>query len=343
MIRKYLRLAALCLGLFLAASAAQAQTPLQALYKAAKAEGEVHFYTPTVPPVILPLLEAFSKEFPDVRVKHFEMRLEDIASRLIAEAKQGTVSLDVDEAQISAAVPLLDRGLIQSYNDWPKILPDLDPAAMSKDGRMLDFNSLVTIVAYNSSLVKPEEVPVSWDDLLAPKWKGKIIVEPRGYALGFIGIKWGKEKMVDYLKKLKANNPIYVKGGTTVVQQLAAGAAPLAVGTYAHNVLVLKNDGASVDWARRVTPIGSGTHSLYIMKGAPHPNAARLLAGWLATEKAQALLNKNFLGRLLPRSSWIVAQEMQKNKVEVVRETPENYKEVAAMIEAAVKALDVLR
>ncbi len=344
MVRKNLWLIGLCVWFLLGAGPARAQNPLQALYKAAKAEGEVVFWSPIDPPEVRTLVEDFSKEFPGIKVTHFEIRSDDYAPRFIAESKQGIVNFDIGTSKLTSLTSLFDRGLVQSYGDWTTIFKGLKPAAVSTDGTVLTVYSLVYPIAYNTRLVKPGEVPKSWNDLLAPKWKGRIILEPRAGAFAYLGLKWGKEKMVNYLKKLRTQDPIFVKGGTGTAQQLVAGAAPLAVGAYVHKILQMQNDGAPIDWAKKVSPIGAANDIVFAAKGAPHPNAGKLFAGWLASDKAQKLINKKlFRGALYPGSTYIAMRDIEKNNIEVIEESLENYRRARALNKAAVQALGVLR
>jgi len=199
-------------------------------------------------------------------------------------------------------------------------------------------------VAYSTKLVKPEDVPNTWEDLLAPKWKGKILVEPRANAFAYLGLKWGKEKVVDYVAKLRAQNPTFVKGGTTLFQQLVAGAGSVAVGGYVHRVIQLQKEGASIDWAKKVTPIGAMAQDIFVMKGARHPNAAKLFAGWLASDKGQNLKNTRlFRGALNPGSSYIAMREFEKYKVEIIKEDLDNYKNAAEFNQVAARTLGVFK
>ncbi|HWO42500.1 MAG TPA: extracellular solute-binding protein, partial [Candidatus Eisenbacteria bacterium] len=317
---------------------------LQSLYKAAKAEGQVILWSPLDPPEVRMLVEAFNKEFPGIEVNHFEIRPSDFASRVVAEAQQGRISFDVGTGRLAAISPLIQRGLIESHQDWTKIFTALKPAAVSDEGRLLTIYSLFYPIAYHTKLIRPTDVPTSWKDLLDSKWKNKIIVEPRANAFAYLGLKWGEEAMVDYLKKLRVQDPIFVKGGSGVVQQLIAGVAPLAVGGNVHNILQRKDEGAPVGWASKASPIGATDNVMFTMKGAKHPNAAKLFTGWLASDRAQDVMaTKLFRAAAVPGSSYVVMKELEKNRVEIVRETPENYQKVRALDKSAVKALGVLK
>ncbi|HWO42380.1 MAG TPA: extracellular solute-binding protein [Candidatus Eisenbacteria bacterium] len=322
---------------------ATAQT-LQALRNAAKAEGQVIIWSPMDVQEMQLLTEAFYKDFPGVKVNHFEIRETDYVPRIIAESRQGIVSLDVGTTKYVAAAPLIERDLIQRHTDWTKIFKDLNPAAISKDGRFLANDDLAFIVAYNTKLVKPGDVPTSWDDLLAPKWKGKLLVEPRANAFAYLGLKWGKEKTAQYVRKLKAQNPTFVKGGTTLFQQLVAGAGEVAVGGYVHRVLQLQQEGAPIDWAKKVTPIGAMPQDIFVMKGAKHPNAAKLFSGWLASERAQNIMNqKLFRGALNAGSSYVAVREFEKHHVEIVKEHLQNYKIAVEINQLAARTLGTFK
>jgi iron(III) transport system substrate-binding protein len=343
MMRKLLFLLTPCVGLLFVLGPAWGQTRLETLYRKAKAEGEVTAWSP-LEEVGGILAKEFGKDYPGIKVSFFEIRPSDYVTRVVAEAKQGIVNMDISTSTLRPVSALIDRDLIQPYDDWTDVFKELNPAAVSKDGKFLAFSDLVYIVAYNTGLVKPEEVPRSWEDLLAPKWRGKIILEPRANAFAYLGLKWGQEKMTNYVGKLKRQDPLIVKGGTAVLQRLIAGAGHLAVGGYAYRLLQLKNAGAPIDWAKKVSPIAAATQHVFIMKGCRHPNSAKLFAGWLASARAQGILNtKKFMGAVTPGSSYGLVREMEKNNVEVVKESTENYKQTGKLSKLATKSLGVLR
>lgn len=318
--------------------------PLQTLYEEAKREGEVQLWGGISPTDLEPLTKAFNQRFPGITVKHFEIRPDDFVPRVLTEAKQGRVSLDVGAGRLVALSPLIERNLVQRHTDWTTLFKDLNPGAVTEDGRMLTFYNLTYVLSYNTQLVKPDEVPRTWQDLLDPKWKGRIIVEPRGNAFAYLGLEWGEQPLLDYLARLKAQQPVFVKGGTAVGQQLASGVAPLGIGAYGYQILQLKASGAPVDWAKSVSPIGTSSTSLFAMAGAPHPKAAKLFAGWLASEEAQSINTAhNYYGTVAPGSSYPHARELEANQVKVVLETNANFQQASALNQAVVKALGAMQ
>lgn len=300
---------------------------LQSLYDAAKAEGEVTFWGPVDPEELQPLTAAFNKRFPGVNVKHFEITTGQLVQRIVAEAQAGKIT-PVDSAQgsISVILPLLDRGLIQGYGDWVQQFQSLklNPHSVLLDGRALAWYNIAHPISYNTNLLKRSEVPKTWEDLLDPKWKnGKIMLEARAKVFAYLGLRWGEAKMVDYVRRIVMQKPVFTKGGVTALQQLAAGETPLALGTYANKIMSYARDKkAPVDFVDTTSPMGTSQFSTYAFKGAQHPNAAKLFAGWLATPEALKILDDvSFKGPLIPGSNATVYKRLMKNKVELIIET----------------------
>ena len=128
----------------------------------------------------------------------------------------------------------------------------------------------------------------SWDDLLDPKWHGRLLLEARGFGLGILAAKWGEERISTYIKRLMDNRPIITKGAQTTAEALAGGQGAVAIGAYAARLILFKDAGAPVDWAR-VGPIPAQQVAVAPIKGSPHPNAAKLLAAYWAGAEAQKI------------------------------------------------------
>jgi ABC-type Fe3+ transport system substrate-binding protein len=137
-------------------------------------------------------------------------------------------------------------------------------------------------------MVSKEEAPKDWADCLDPKWKGKIAVYTR--PLPFIQqyFQWGEEKSIEYHKALKAQDPIWTSNVNTTIAQLSAGEYPVVCGIQYHAIkyILFEDPTAPVAWVvPQIFPYMLG-EALAVMKGSDSPNAAILLAGYLATDGA---------------------------------------------------------
>jgi iron(III) transport system substrate-binding protein len=330
---------------------APAAGSLQALYEAAKVEGEVAFWSPTAAPdEFSALTAAFSKRFPGIKVNPFEITAGQMVQRFVTEAQIGKVSGDTGEGSIGTLIPLLERNLIQGYDDWGRLFQGagvkINPNSIVLDGRGLIWYTLSHPIVYNTKLLRREEAPKTWEDLLDPKWKGnKILLEGRAKAFGYLGLKWGEEKMVDYVRKIMAQKPIFAKGGTAVIQQLASGEAPLGLGTYGYKVMQFARDKkAPVDLIDTTNPIAVSQHVTFALKGAKHPNAAKLLIGWLSSSEALKIMeNASFNGQLIPGSDMAEYKRYMKNNVEIIYDSPDTAKKSAELEKKSSEILGAIR
>jgi len=309
-----------------AAQAQQDKAAIDRLYQAAKKEGSVVIWGPNDPVIYQKAQEALNKQYPGIKVEHFEILPEPIVQRLIAEAqagKQSSVDI-VQSGSMRAVRPLIDRDMLISYPGWDK---DFDIDALYANQRFVGNYNLALPIAYNSNLVKPQDLPKSWDDLADPKWKGrKIIVEARLVPFAMLGTELGKPKALEMAKQLLAQDPIMMQGGTTAVNALAGGQAPMAIGVYAYAVSKLKQKGAPVDWLP-VTPLPMLTSAMGVVKTAPHPNAARFFAGWMGTLEGQKIIYEHSgQATLVGKNAYgNVAERLKSAKPKIILETDANY------------------
>jgi iron(III) transport system substrate-binding protein len=176
-------------------------------------------------------------------------------------------------------------------------------------------------------MVKPEELPKVWDDFLDPRWKGKLGLESRlrpfVYGTPFLG---GEEKVVEYMKKLKEQNPRMVTGNTATDTLLVAGEFPIAVGTYLHNIVKFKPKGQPWDFIPLQEVFTNQPGPGYTVHAqAPHPNAGRLFLHWFVGPEGVALMDKErFKGKPLPGSGTGPAKILEDNKM-TLKVSPQEY------------------
>jgi len=291
---------------------------LDSLYQAAKKEGQVVFWGPTDPEHIAPVAAAFKREFPGIEVIHFEIQPPEYTQRLVAEAQGGRApEADIIELGPREIVALKERGLLLTFTDW-QLLFSIPKQHVYGGGIGVTFYDLPHIVAANTNLLKRADYPKTWDDLLNSKWKGKIIVEQRLQNVGGLGLVKGEEWLVKFATGLKNQQPIYVQGGTPAFNQLVGGQAPISIGPYLHHVLEAKKKGQPADLIP-LSPMLVSPRPTGVLSKAKHPNAGKLLAGWLSTPPAQKILeDASSRGSASPGSGTQTAELLRKSGIELI-------------------------
>jgi len=296
------------------------------LYAAAKKEGTVVVYGPSDPIVYQKAQEALDKQYPGIKIEHFESLPEPVVQRAIAESqagKQSSVDI-IQSGSLRAVRPLIDRDMLVVYPGWGT---DFGLDALYAGNRFVGTYNLTLPICYNSKMVSLQDVPKRWEDLADAKWKGrKIIVEARLVPFAMLGTEIGKTKAVDLAKKLLAQDPIIVQGGTTVVNALASGQAPIAVGAYGYKIDQTQKKGAPVDWVP-LSPLPMLTSALGVLKTAAHPNAAKFFAGWLGTTEGQKIIYE-YSGQAILVGKNAYGPEAERVKTarpKIILETDQNF------------------
>jgi len=314
------------------------------LYNAAKKEGTVVIRGPSDPIIYQKAQERLNKEYPGIKIDHFESLPEPVVQNLITESQAGkpsTVDI-VQSGSLRAVRPLIDRDMLATFPGWEK---DFGLDAVYANQRFVGAYNLTLPIAYNTKSVSAHEAPKSWEELADPKWKGrKIIIEARLVPFAMLGTEWGKAKAAELVKKILAQQPLVVQGGTTVANALAGGQVSIAVGTYAYTIERLKKQGAAVDWVA-VSPLPVLTSAEGVLKTAPHPNAARFFAGWLGTPEGQDIryttqgqameVGKNAIGN--------VAERIKSEKPSIILETDKTFASILEIQRELGKMLGALR
>jgi iron(III) transport system substrate-binding protein len=167
---------------------------------------------------------------------------------------------------------------------------DLPPAAFTKNRLYVADRFNFFTIAYNTNLVKPAEVPNSYQDLLLPRWNGKI-------ALGANDSDWfaamvksmGEKDGLAFFKKLSASKPQMRKGHTLIAEMVAAGEIPIAAALYNHAVERLAVAGAPIKW-KALAPTMGRPGAIGVSNNPPHPYAALLFADFILSREGQELI-----------------------------------------------------
>jgi iron(III) transport system substrate-binding protein len=277
-------MAVLVIAMVACATLAAAQTEsLDELYKKAlKEEGAVNCYCTLAQINAEKIYPVFEKRFPGIRVNHIDATADKLATRAITEARGGRVIADVAEFALESLLNLQDQGLLLD-----KLVPEAAayPASL-KGSHWVASNAIYIIGAWNTEKVKKEEEPKVFEDFADPRWKGRLIGEPRDVeVLIALTQKLGAEKARAILSKIAANGPEFHAGHSQLAELLVAGQAAACFSCYSHHFPSRIRKGAPLGFSiaeGAATIVGLG-----ILKSAPHPNTAALFARWVLSEEGQ--------------------------------------------------------
>jgi ABC-type Fe3+ transport system substrate-binding protein len=269
----------------------------EALIAAAKKEGEVVWYSvQVVDQLVVPIAEAFQKKY-GIKVNYVRADPAAIALRVLNEAKAGKVQVDLFEGA-QAAAGLKQEGLIARWQ--PDIAKAFPKDFVDQEGYWVATNNYVLMAAYNTQLVPKGQEPRSWDDLLDPKWRGKMVWNTNlttSAAPGFIALvlhDWGEQKGMDYLRKLSQQKIAGLKvTARQILDQVIAGEYAIGLNMYPSQVTGSQAKGAPIERsALQPTSLGAVLVAS-LAKDAPHPNAGKLLFDFILSDEGQKIYADN--------------------------------------------------
>jgi iron(III) transport system substrate-binding protein len=151
----------------------------------------------------------------------------------------------------------------------------------------------VFVQAYNTDKVGKEDLPKTYRDLLAPKWKGKLAIEGDDHEwMSSVIADMGEAEGVKFFRDLVATNGLSVRSGHPLLTNLvASGEVPLALTVYQYSVEQAKKKGSPIDWFV-IEPAVSITNGIGVARRAPHPRAALLFYDYIISAEAQGILAK---------------------------------------------------
>lgn len=293
------------------------------LHEGAKKEGKVVWYTSLGGKSWKTIRAGFAKKYPDVKIEVYRAGSKDISSKVFAEAKAGKHLADTTETT---------PGIMQLFREAKITLPYTSPEhkrwpdehqIKAKSGGVwwvTDRESFIGL-GYNTKKLSKDQAPKSFDDLLNPALKGKIVMSILSTGDRMIGTML-KVKGREYVEKLKAQEIKLAKiSGTATRDLIISGEFLASPSVFRNHALVKIHEGAPLGWnALDEVPTNAGGSSLF--RNAPHPHAALLLINFVLTD-GQKILQKFHYGmawrdypfpRVYPERGLTAAQYNRKLK-----------------------------
>jgi iron(III) transport system substrate-binding protein len=283
--------AALALGAVFASAARAAAPPAEAitpqLIEAATSEAKVVLYSSMDLPVGEKLGKAFEAQYPGIAVQIERSGSERLFQRVDQEFASNIRAVDVINSSDAS------HFISWKKNGWlaPFVTEDIAqhflPEYRDPDGMFATTRIWLSSIAYNTHLVKADDAPKSFADLLDPKWAGKMVKGHPAYSgtIMTATFQMVRELGWDYFEKLSKQRVMQVQSSTDPPKKLSLGERAVMADEY--GIVLLKEAGQPVEpvYPTEGTPTISGPTGIFV--SAPHPNAARLFQAWLHTRETQ--------------------------------------------------------
>ena len=262
-----------------------------ALTEAARKEGKVVWYTSVDLPLAERIARSFEAKFPGVACRVERTGAERVFQRIGQEYASNIHAVDVVNSSDAAHLVVWKKqGLLEPFvpEDVAKHFPDehKDP-----DGMFASFRVFLCPMGYNTNLVKAEEAPRSYAELLDPKWAGKIVKAHPSYSGTILTATYqiSRDLGWSFFEKLAGQKIMQVQSAADPPKKLALGERAIMADGIEYGMFQLKEKGQPVElvYPAEGTPVIIGPNAIF--KAAPNPNAARLLQCYMFTAECQQL------------------------------------------------------
>ncbi|MBI2986702.1 MAG: extracellular solute-binding protein [Deltaproteobacteria bacterium] len=263
----------------------------------AKKEGQLHALISLDPDTFGPLIKAFRKKYPSTDIKFDEITGTEATQRFMLEVQSGFAKGDVayiSEDFYKGFIPhgkkldllgMAEQGVLAIP---PKMIDPLSRRAVA-------VATIFAAVAFNKCRLQPNQIPDLWEDFLKPDLKGKkFVVDIRPFHYQSIAAGAGEEWMVEYAKKIAAQQPVWIRGASRVLTSIASGEFLLHSGVNYHSTMrAIEKDKTGCLGVKVIEPIPARlAEPQMILETALHPYSAMLWLEFLASPEAQSIIDQ---------------------------------------------------
>jgi iron(III) transport system substrate-binding protein len=265
--------------------------PATRVIEGAKKEGALVWYTALNLSDSEMLTNRFEQLFPFIKTETLRLSSFSLLSKIQTEARAGAFKADVIEIAGVLGHILKKDGLFAKYSSpESRFYPD---SVKDPDGTWTSFFMNTHVLVYNTKLVKKDELPKRYEEIINPKWKDKITMSEDFDIFGMMLKVMGRPKGLDFMRRLAAQGVTLKNSYSLAIQGVASDEVPLGVNLYGTRTEEFKRKGAPVDWVPLEFTLAS-LEPLAVGAKAPHPNSARLFVDFLLSKEAQSLMRERF-------------------------------------------------
>jgi iron(III) transport system substrate-binding protein len=264
------------------------------LIEAAQKEGAVIGYTSLDQEIAKAQMDLFNSKY-KLKGSFFRGNTTVVMDRAMAEFRAGKVTYDVVYTSNEAMRFLKNQGLFAAYSS---------PLNKNFDKDVIDpffgprYRMVILGILYNRKLVKPEDAPKSYDDLLDPKWKGKLVspdpsldATATAWYSSLHFIMGSKQKAENWINRFAEQKPTLVASPRPAMAQIVSGEKPVGI-SYIHYVATQSDTGAPLDYVKGMPVYLGDGHYIALSTKAPHPNAAKLFIDYFLGQESMDLMAK---------------------------------------------------
>ena len=263
------------------------------LLAAAKKEGGFTLYTTFAEKDIPILVGPFEKKY-GIKVNVWRAGTDKILQRTLAEATAKRYEVDAIHFGSPEMEALHREQILQPVSSpyFRQLIQGAVPAHREWVATLLS----VWVQAYNTNLIKKEDLPKTYQDLLDPKWKGKLGIEAKNQEwFSTVALEMGEERGIKFFRDLVGKNGVSVRQGHTLLTNMVvSGEVPLALTVYNYMPEAAKKKGAPIDWIA-LDPAVARSNAIGIARHARHPNAALLFYDYFISEGQSSLVSMDYV------------------------------------------------
>ncbi len=281
--------------------------------KAANKEGSVLLYGGATLQHMTLLSENFNRQYPGIKVNYLRKSGSSLFELIIRELRAKTYNADAYvPITIDQAIYLAERKLLSRYASPERA--SIPEQFKDREGYWTTLYQTGHVYAYNTQLVDPKDVPHSYEDLLQPKFRGKIMMD-EGEELWYASVLeiMGREKGSSFMRALAQQKPQFQGSKTLMMQLLCAGEVALAFPVNFNQANEAVKKGCPADWVVIEPQTQRPPFVIAMAQNAPHPAAAKVLIDFLLSKEAQKFMQENIF-RQSPRADVEPSGDLTKLK-----------------------------